>query len=91
MKVNVNIVEKLVGFKLPPVDELVARVNAQLGGVEEIIDLGAKYGAAKINRMLLISSSEAIGCVGTCSIGNDQICVITHTKTPVIAPADSSK
>lgn len=52
MKVNLNIVEKLVGFKLPPVDELVARVNAQLGEVEEVTDLGAKYKDAKIVKVV---------------------------------------
>lgn len=52
MKVSLNIVQKLVGFELPPVDELVARVNTQLGGVEEIIDLGAKYKDARIVKVV---------------------------------------
>ena len=52
MKVSLNIIKKLINFELPPVDELVARVNAQLGGVEEVIDLGAKYQGARIVRVV---------------------------------------
>ena len=52
MKVSLNIVKQLINFELPPVDELVARVNQQLGGVEEVIDLKAKYGSARIVRVV---------------------------------------
>ena len=52
MKVNLNIVEKLVGFELPPVSELTARVNAQLGGVEEIINIGERYAGARVVRVV---------------------------------------
>ena len=48
MKVSLNIVKSLVNFELPPVDELVARVNAQLGSVEKVIDLGIQYKDARI-------------------------------------------
>ena len=37
MKVSLNIVRNLINFELPSVDELVLRVNQQLGGVEEVI------------------------------------------------------
>ena len=52
MKVSLNLIKQLINFELPPVDELVARVNQQLGGVEEVIDLKAKYGAARIVRVV---------------------------------------
>ena len=52
MKVSLNVIKTLINFELPPVDELVARVNAQLGGVEEVIDLGAKYSGARIVRVV---------------------------------------
>mgnify|MGYP000859823911 FL=1 len=48
MKVSLNIVKSLVNFELPPVDELVARVNVQLGSVEKVIDLSAQYKDARI-------------------------------------------
>lgn len=43
MKVSLNTIKQYIDFELPPVDELVKRINEQLGGVEEVIDLGAKY------------------------------------------------
>ena len=52
MKVSLNIIKQLINFELPPVDELVARVNQQLGGVEAVIDLKAKYGGARIVRVV---------------------------------------
>ena len=52
MKVSLNIIKQLINFELPPVDELVARVNQQLGGVDEVIDLKAKYGGARIVRVV---------------------------------------
>lgn len=42
----------MINFELPSVDELVLRVNQQLGGVEEVIDLGAKYAGARIVRIV---------------------------------------
>ena len=52
MKVSLNLIKQLINFELPPVDELVARVNQQLGGVEEVIDLNAKYGGARVVRVV---------------------------------------
>ena len=52
MKVSLNIVKQLINLELPTVDELVARVNQQLGGVEGVIDLGAKYAGARIVRVV---------------------------------------
>ena len=52
MKVSLNIIKQLINFELPPIDELVARVNQQLGGIEEVIDLKSKYGGARIVRVV---------------------------------------
>lgn len=52
MKVSLNLIKQLINFELLPVDELVARVNQQLGGVEEVIDLKAKYDGARIVRVV---------------------------------------
>lgn len=52
MKVSLNIIKQLVDFDLPPVDQLVARINQQLGGVEEVIELGEKYASAVIVRVV---------------------------------------
>lgn len=52
MKVNLSIVETLTGFALPPINEVVARVNARLGGVEAVINLGEKYKDARVVRIV---------------------------------------
>lgn len=52
MKVSLTQVKQFIDFDLPPVDELVSRINQQLGGVEEVIDLGAKYKDARIVRVV---------------------------------------
>ncbi len=52
MKVSLNTVKQLIDFELPPVAELVERINAQLGGVEEVIDLGARYKGGVIVRVI---------------------------------------
>lgn len=43
MKVSLNLVKQYIDFELPPVSELIVRINEQLGGVEEIIELSEKY------------------------------------------------
>lgn len=51
MRVSLSIVKQFIDIDLP-VEELVQRINQQLGGVEEIIDLGAKYKDALIVRVV---------------------------------------
>ncbi len=51
MKVSLNTIKQFIDFELPPVDELVARINQQLGGVEEVIHLGERYEHARIVRV----------------------------------------
>lgn len=43
MKVSVNWIKEYLDFELPPIGELVVKIGAQLGAVEEVIDLGVKY------------------------------------------------
>jgi phenylalanyl-tRNA synthetase beta chain len=43
MKVSVNWIKWYTDIELPPIDELVTKIGAQLGAVEEVIDVGAKY------------------------------------------------
>jgi phenylalanyl-tRNA synthetase beta chain len=42
MKVSVNWIKQFTKVELP-IDDLVATIGAQLGAVEEVVDLGAKY------------------------------------------------
>jgi phenylalanyl-tRNA synthetase beta chain len=43
MKVSYNWLQEYLDFELPPIGELVDKIGAQLGAVEEVIELGPKY------------------------------------------------
>ena len=51
MKVSLNTVKQYTSVDLP-IDELVYKVNSQLGGVEEVIDLGRRYKDAVIVKVV---------------------------------------
>lgn len=51
MKVSVNTIQQFTDVNVS-VDELVDKINRQLGGVEEVIDLGARYADAIIVRVV---------------------------------------
>lgn len=51
MKVSLNILKHFLNFELPGTDELVERINQQIGGVEEVLDLGKKYQGIVIVRV----------------------------------------
>jgi phenylalanyl-tRNA synthetase beta chain len=43
MKVSVNWIKEYLDFDLPAIDELVEKIGAQLGAVESVVDVGARY------------------------------------------------
>lgn len=51
MKVSLHTIKQFVDFDLPDIDTLVDKINRQLGGVEEVINLGEKYKGAVIVRI----------------------------------------
>ncbi len=50
MKVSINTIKQFTDVSLP-VDQLVHKINTQLGGVEQITDLGQRYAGAIIVRI----------------------------------------
>ena len=52
MKVSLRTVQELNKISLPPTDELAELINMRLGGIEEIINLNAKYKDARIVRVI---------------------------------------
>lgn len=52
MKVSYNWLKELVDFDLPPPNELAARIGAQLGAVEEVIELGPKYRSIRVVKVV---------------------------------------
>ncbi len=52
MKVSLNVIKQLINFELPPVDELVQRINQQLGSVEQVENLAERYHGACVVRVV---------------------------------------
>ena len=75
MKVSLNTIKQYIDFELPEVDELVACINAQLGGVEEVIDLAAKYKDAKIVKVVECEKHPNADKLSACKIdaGADEL------------------
>lgn len=68
MKISLNTIKQFIDFELPPVDELVARINAQLGGVDQVIELGAKYKDAKIVKVVECEKHSDADKLSVCQI-----------------------
>ncbi len=68
MKVSLNTVKQYIDFDLPSVDELVAKINAQLGGVEEVIDLGKRYEDATIAKVVKCEKHPNADKLSVCEI-----------------------
>lgn len=75
MKVSLNTIKEYTGLELPPVAELVAIINAQLGGVEEVIDLGTRYKDAKIVKVVECEKHANADKLSVCKIdaGTDEL------------------
>ncbi len=54
MKVSLHAIKQLIDVDLPEIDILVDKINRQLGGVEEVIDLGAKYKGAVVVQVVSV-------------------------------------
>lgn len=68
MKVSLHTIKQYINFELPPIDELVQRINAQLGGVEEVVDLNAKYKDAKIVKVVECEKHPNADKLSSCKI-----------------------
>ncbi len=68
MNVSLNTIKQWIDFDLPPVDELVTRINAQLGGVEKIIDLRTQYQSARIVKVLTCQKHPNADKLSVCTV-----------------------
>ena len=68
MKVSVNTIKQYIDFELPPIDELVARINSQLGATEEVIDLSTKYKGIIISKVVSCDPHEDSDHLNVCLI-----------------------
>lgn len=82
MKVSLNTVKQYINVDLPPVDELVSRINQQLGGVEEVIDLGAKYKEAVIVKLVECDKHPDADKLSVCYIDAGDHPLASSVKDP---------
>lgn len=68
MKISYNWIQEYVDFELPPVGELVERIGAQLGAVEEVIDISKKYQGVIISRIVSCRPVEDSDHLNLCFI-----------------------
>jgi phenylalanyl-tRNA synthetase beta chain len=68
MKVSVNWVKQYADFELPPTVKLVEKIGAQLGAVEEVIDLGAQYQGILIVKVVECQKLEGSDHLNICKI-----------------------
>lgn len=75
MRVSLHTIRQFVGHDLPPVDELVDRINQQLGAVEQVIDLGEIYKDAKIVRVVECAKHPNADRLSVCKVdvGTDDL------------------
>lgn len=68
MNVSVNWLKQYLNFDLPPVDELVQKIGAQLGEVEGVTDLGARYQGVYIVKVVVCEKLEKSDHLHRCLI-----------------------
>jgi phenylalanyl-tRNA synthetase beta chain len=73
MKVSVNWIREYLDFELPATDELVTKIGAQLGGVDEVIDIGAKYRGVVIVRVVAVKKLEDSDHLNVCLIDDSRV------------------
>ncbi|MDB5170057.1 MAG: hypothetical protein JWN82_453 [Candidatus Saccharibacteria bacterium] len=73
MKVSVNWLREYVSFELPATAELVERIGAQLGAVEEVIDVGTKYVGAVVVKVAECEKLENSDHLNLCFVDDDGV------------------
>lgn len=68
MKVSLNQIKQFLDFELPGVDELVRRIGAQLGEIEGVIDLRARYKNVIIVKVVECGKLENSDHLNICQI-----------------------
>ena len=68
MRVSLNQIKQYIDFELPLVGELVAQINQQLGGVEEVLDLNAVYKDAVIVKVVKCDKHPNADKLSVCKV-----------------------
>ncbi len=81
MKISLNWLKEYTKIDLP-IDDLVQKIGAQLGAVEEVIDLGAKYKGAVVAKVIV--------CVGHPNADKLHVCMIDDGGVAKDVPRDEN-
>lgn len=73
MKVSLNWIKEFLDFDLPAVDEIVQKIGAQLGAVEEVVDLGNKYQGVVVVKVVECAKLEGSHHLNVCRIDDGGI------------------
>lgn len=68
MKASLSIIKQYINFELPPITELVEKINSQLGGVEEVIDMAAKYKDVTVVKVVECSKHPNADKLNICKV-----------------------
>ncbi|MFZ1801625.1 MAG: phenylalanine--tRNA ligase subunit beta [Candidatus Saccharimonas aalborgensis] len=71
MKVSLNLIKQFTSINIP-VDELVATINNQLGGVEEVTELGVRYKNITIVKVVSCEKHPNADKLSVCKIDDGQ-------------------
>lgn len=72
MKVPLNFVQGLVSIELPEVGQLVEKIGAQLGAIDEIIDVGSKYKNIFVVKVVSCEKHPNADKLSVCKIDDDK-------------------
>jgi phenylalanyl-tRNA synthetase beta chain len=71
MRVSLNTIKQYTAVDLP-VDELVTKINSQLGGVEQVVDIGKRYEGATIALVTKCEKHSGADKLSVCEIDAGQ-------------------
>jgi phenylalanyl-tRNA synthetase beta chain len=73
MKVSLNWIREYLDFELPAIDELAAKIGSQIGGIDEVIDIGRKYRGIVIVRVDSVAKLEDSDHLNVCLIDDGHV------------------
>jgi len=73
MKVSLNWIKQFIDFELPPIDELVERIGSQLGEVDGVENLGAKYQGVVVAKVVSCDDHPNADRLHVCTIDDGGI------------------
>jgi phenylalanyl-tRNA synthetase beta chain len=72
MKVSINWLKEYLDFDLPASQELVAKIAAQLGGIDEVIELGSQYQGVIVAKVVSCEKIAESDHLNVCMIDDGQ-------------------